>query len=219
MRSANVWDMTQEVIARSGDISALNWVGQSSEFNSCLPANITSYKAPPYTPPSLSEDEIQTLVSLLQNDEVLESASKLYTFLDHMSAPRFANCRLHLPCIVFPITELTWRPIEHMETCFTYKVKADQLRDLKITTKRKLSMFSQGRPVGSSPFLIVRPWDRRLFEVPDYADNTESVGDDDFSLLLESPGEQGLIDSELSDHAMRLIVRLGQPFHAFLLAK
>jgi hypothetical protein len=149
----------------------------------------------------------------------LESASKLYTFLDHMSTPHFTNCRLHLPCIVFPVTELTQRLIEHMETCFMYKVKADRLRDLKITTKRKLSMFSRGGPVGSSPFLIVRPWDRRLFEVPDYADNTESMGDNDFSLLLESPGEQGLIDSELSDHAMRLIVRLGQPFHAFLLAK
>jgi hypothetical protein len=55
----------QEVVAQSGDISALDWVGQSSDFNSCLPANIVSYTAPPCTLPSLSEDEIQTSVSLL----------------------------------------------------------------------------------------------------------------------------------------------------------
>ncbi|KAG1854595.1 hypothetical protein F4604DRAFT_1932654 [Suillus subluteus] len=55
--------LLQEVVAQSGDISALDWVGQSSEFNSCLPADITSYKAPPYTLPSLSEDDIQTSIS------------------------------------------------------------------------------------------------------------------------------------------------------------
>ncbi|KAG1888606.1 heterokaryon incompatibility protein-domain-containing protein, partial [Suillus subluteus] len=46
--------LLQDVVAQSGDISALDWVGQSSTFNSCLPADITSYKAPSYTLPSLS---------------------------------------------------------------------------------------------------------------------------------------------------------------------
>jgi hypothetical protein len=202
--------LLQEVVAQSGDISALEWAGQSSEFNSCLPADITSYKAPPYTLPSLSEDEIQTSVSSLRNAEAMESVTKLYTLLDHIGAPRFANCRLHLPCIAFPVTELIRRPTVHMETCFTYEVKADGLHDLKIITKRKL-------PPRRS-FLLVRPWDRRLFELPDYTDDTENADDDDF-LLLESPRKQGPIDSELSDRAVRLVVRLGQPFNAFLLAQ
>ncbi|KAG2136900.1 hypothetical protein BD769DRAFT_1439155, partial [Suillus cothurnatus] len=45
----------------------LDWVGRSSKFNSCLPADIASYAAPPRNPPSLSQDEIQTAVSSLQN--------------------------------------------------------------------------------------------------------------------------------------------------------
>ncbi|KAG1866077.1 heterokaryon incompatibility protein-domain-containing protein [Suillus subluteus] len=62
--------LLQEVVAQSGNISALDWVGQSSEFNSCLAADITSYKAPPYTLPSLSEDDMQTSISSLRHISV-----------------------------------------------------------------------------------------------------------------------------------------------------
>jgi len=34
--------LLQEIMAQLGDITALDWVGKSSEFNSCLPADITS---------------------------------------------------------------------------------------------------------------------------------------------------------------------------------
>ncbi|KAG2338573.1 hypothetical protein BDR05DRAFT_1004146 [Suillus weaverae] len=108
--------LLQEVVAQLGDISALDWVGESSEFNSCLPANITSYTAPLCTLPSLSEDEIQTLVSLLQNTKAMESASKLYTLLDHMSTPHFTNCRLHLPCISFHVMAETFLLV-HLWDC------------------------------------------------------------------------------------------------------
>lgn len=96
--------LLQEIVARSGDITALDWVGESSEFNSCLSANIISYAAPPSTPLSLHEDQIQTAVSSLRNTVAVDLALKLYTQLDKISAPRFANCRLHLPCIVFRVT-------------------------------------------------------------------------------------------------------------------
>ncbi|KAG2136899.1 hypothetical protein BD769DRAFT_1439146, partial [Suillus cothurnatus] len=45
----------------------LDWVGQPSEFNSCLPAHISSYAAPPRALPYLSEDQIQTVVSSLRH--------------------------------------------------------------------------------------------------------------------------------------------------------
>ncbi|KAG1780743.1 heterokaryon incompatibility protein-domain-containing protein [Suillus placidus] len=207
--------LLEKVVAQSGDISALDWVGQSSEFNSCLPAEITSYEAPPYTPPSLSEGDIQTSTSLLRQTVAVDLALKLYAVLDDLKAPRFADCRLHLPCIAFRVTAVTRRPIEHKETYFTYEVKADGLRDLQITTEDKLLQFSRGRPARQS-FLLVRPWDRRLLDLPDYADDTESV--DDFT-LPGSPREEGPVDPESSERAMRLIVRLGQPFSAFLLAQ
>ena len=45
--------LLQEIVTQSGDITALDWVGKSSEFNSCLPVDIISYNSPPYTLPSL----------------------------------------------------------------------------------------------------------------------------------------------------------------------
>jgi hypothetical protein len=80
--------LLQEIIARSGDITALDWVGKSSEFNSCLPADITSYEVAPCTLPSPSEDEIQTAVSSLLDTTTVDLASNLSTVLCNMRAPR-----------------------------------------------------------------------------------------------------------------------------------
>jgi hypothetical protein len=145
----------------------------------------------------------------------MDSFLKLYTLLENLGAPRFANCRLHLSCIVFSVTEVIRRPIKRMENYFTYEVKADGLHDLKITTEDKLPQFSRGRPARRS-FLLVRPWDHHLLELPDYADDMKTL--DSFA-LLRSPGGQGPVDSELRERAMRLIFRLGQPFSAFLLVQ
>jgi hypothetical protein len=187
--------LLQEIIAQSGDITCLDWVGKSSEFNSCLPASITLYEAPPFAPPSLSEDEMQTLIFSLRDAGAVKSASQLYTTLDHLTAPRFSHRRLHLPCIVFAVTEVTPRPGH-----FIYVIKADGLHDLLITTEDKLIPFSRTM----QKFLLVRPWDRNLLEwhSPDI-----------------SPGENVPVDSESNSQALQLIVRLRQPFSAFLLAQ
>jgi hypothetical protein len=164
--------LLQEIVARSGDITALDWVGQSSEFNSCLLASITSYATPTCALPCLSEDELQTAVSSLQNAVAVELALKLHTLLDNMSAPRFVNCRLHLPCITFRVTEVKRR----CGTTQTYGVKADGLQDLLITSKQTLVQFSQAKPTQWT-FLLVCPWDRHLLELPDFADDAESLED------------------------------------------
>ncbi|KAG2355211.1 hypothetical protein BDR07DRAFT_556666 [Suillus spraguei] len=116
--------LLQEIVARSGDISALDWVGQSSEFNSCLPADITSYTAPPCALSSMSEDEIQTKVSLMRKNTVtVDLASKVYALLKSMTAPRFANRRLHLPCISFHVTEVRQRHGSTQETHSSMELK------------------------------------------------------------------------------------------------
>ncbi|KAG1726863.1 uncharacterized protein EDB91DRAFT_1350428 [Suillus paluster] len=224
--------LLQEIVARSGDITALNWVGQPSQFNSCLPASISSYAAPPRTLPSLSEDEIQTLVSSLRNTVAVEFTSKLYDQLDNMNAPRFAACRLHLPCIAFRVTEVIRNIGRAQETHFTYGVKADGLHDLLLTTKETLNQFTPARPPLQT-FLLVYPWDRHLLELPDFAELPDS-GDDTQSEdsnylsppespLDESPGgspvEQEMGVSDSHSRALRLIVRLGQPFSALMLAR
>ncbi|KAG1746024.1 uncharacterized protein EDB91DRAFT_1199638 [Suillus paluster] len=220
--------LLQEIIAQSGDITALDWVGQPSRFNSCLPADIISYRAPPCLVPSLSEDEIESSVSSLRGAVALESTSKLYQELDRLSPPRFAHRRLHLPCIVFPVTEVRRRSgTDRDEETNTYGVEANGLHDLQITTTHK---FSQARRA-QQQFLLVRPWDRRLLEhldfaeLPAFADDAESLGNwsESESPLQDSPPispvEEELDESEFHSRALQLIVRLGQPFSAFLLAQ
>jgi hypothetical protein len=70
--------LLQEIISQSGDITCLDWIGKSSEFNSCLPASITSYRAPPSTLSPPSEDEIQTSVASLRDAVDAELALRLY---------------------------------------------------------------------------------------------------------------------------------------------
>jgi len=168
--------LLQDIVARSGDITALDWVGRPSEFNSCLPADITSYKAAPRprTLLSLSEDELEASVCSLQNAGVAELASTLYSQLDNLSAPRFANSRLQLPCIAFSITEVKRRRGSGRHACLTYGVKADGLQDLLITTEDKLTQFWPARPAEQT-FLLVRPWNRYDLGLPDFADDTQSV--------------------------------------------
>ncbi|KAG2339439.1 hypothetical protein BDR05DRAFT_992075 [Suillus weaverae] len=215
--------LLQEIVARSGDITALDWVGQSSEFNSCLPADITSYAAPPCALPSLFEDEIQTEISSLRKNTVaVDLASKLYAQLKSMSAPRFANRRLHLPCISFRVTEVKQRPGPAKEARFIYGVKADGLQDLLITTNETLIRFSRARPTRQT-FFLVRPWDRRLLEQLDFADDARSVGDLSESRSQsdgsdEFPGGPH-VEEDRHSRALRMMVHLGQPFGAFLLAQ
>jgi hypothetical protein len=216
--------LLQEIVARSGDITCLDWVGKPSEFNSCLPVSITSYEAPPCKPLPLLEDEIQSSVSSLRKTVTTDLASKLYTLLYNVSAPRFAAQRLHLPCIAFNVREIRrMRTSPVPQTHFTYGVKADGLRDLLITTQETLVQFSSARPT-QRKFVLVRPWDRSLLELPDFAELPEFVeGDctppsspsDDWS--SDHPVEEDVVDIE--SRALRLLVRLGQSFRAFLLAQ
>ncbi|KAG1895456.1 uncharacterized protein F5891DRAFT_1175640 [Suillus fuscotomentosus] len=223
--------LLQEIIAHSGDITALDWVGQPSSFNSCLPANIASYRALPCTLPSLSKDEIQSSVSSLRNDVTQQLASKLYTILDNLSAPRFANCRLRLPCITFPLTKVKRR----VGTPCTYHIKADGLQDLEITTANTLVEFWPGKST-SQKFLVIRPWNRHDLGLPDFADEMQN-GDDrpepgspsDDPLGLSPTQESNLLirlfsalwpaDSRSHTRELGLVVRLGQPFRALLLAQ
>ncbi|KAG2341477.1 hypothetical protein BDR05DRAFT_965159 [Suillus weaverae] len=215
--------LLQEIVARSGDITSLDWVGKSSEFNSCLPASIVSYEAPPCKLPLLSDDQIRSSVSSLRKMVAVDFASNLYTMLRNMSAPRFATQRLHLPCLAFNVREVRRVRSLAPEAHFTYGVKADGLQDLLITTEETLVQFWPVRPT-EQKFILVRPWDRSLLELPDFGHDTES--EEDYGVSPSSPSDdqssghsvkQDVVD--LESRALRLLVRLGQPFSAFLLAQ
>jgi hypothetical protein len=212
--------LLQEIVAQSGDITALDWVGKPSEFNSCLPARITSYEVAACKLSSLSEDEIQTSISMLRNDVTADSASKLYTLLSDLSAPRFAHRRLHLPCMVFCVTEVRRSQARDEQSYFTYEVKAHGLHDLSIRTGEKLIHFSPARPFQKT-VLLVRPWNRHLLDLLE--DDTQIIEGDTQSVKdvcvpqSASQNEKGPGDMDSHSRALRLIVRLGQQFSAFLL--
>jgi len=217
--------LLQEIVGRSGDITALDWVGRSSEFNSCLPADIASYEAPPCVLPSISEDDIQTSVSSLRGTEAVELALRIYTTLDNLSAPRFSHRRLHLPCIAFPVIEVRRRHCQDQETPM-YEVKTDGLGDLLITTEDRLIPFSPTRPLAPwQTFLLVRPWNRSLLELPNPSDDMQSMeivatpSSAALDPLSISLGENEPVYIDSHSRALRLIVRLGQPFSAFLLGR
>jgi len=166
----------------------------------------------------------------------VDVASKLYNILDNLSAPRFANCRLQLPCLVFPVTEV--RRSRARDEKLTFEVKANGLNDLTIIIEDKLP--------ARQTLLLVYPWNRHLLEQPNSADDTQSVED---YLMAGAPDTDepsdsesrwrasrlidrvrqpvgtffgsftGPVDSESHLRALRVIVRLGQPFRAFLLAQ
>ncbi|KAG1720121.1 uncharacterized protein EDB91DRAFT_1178596 [Suillus paluster] len=156
-------------------------------------------------------------ISSLQNATVVEQALTLYTRLDHLSAPRFAHRRLQLPCIVFPITEVRRSRGQDQETCFTYYVKANGLKDLVITTEARLGP-------GQQTFMLVRPWNLHDLGLPDFADDRTmktlsmpwSMSDHS---LYGSPEAYAPADLESHARASRLIARLGQRFGALLLAQ
>ncbi|KAG1726886.1 uncharacterized protein EDB91DRAFT_1165512, partial [Suillus paluster] len=134
-----------------------------------------------------------------------------------MNVPRFAACRLHLPCIAFRVTEVIRNIGRAQGTHFTYGVKANGLHDLLLATKETLNQFTPEKPPLQT-FLPVCPWDRRLLELPDFAELPDS-GDDTQSAdsnyssapespLDESPGgspvEQKMGDSDSPSRALRL---------------
>ncbi|KAG2345923.1 hypothetical protein BDR05DRAFT_960217 [Suillus weaverae] len=227
--------LLQEIVARSGDITGLDWVGKSSDFNSCLPASITVYQAPPCKLPLLPEDQIQSSVSSLRKTVAVDFASNLYTMLRNMNGPRFATQRLHLPCLAFNVRAVRRVRRQAPESHFTYEVKADGLHDLLITTEETLVQFWPVRPT-EQKFVLVRPWDLSLLELPEFAGPLNFVEPSDFGPDTESEEEYGTPPSSPSDdrssddpvkqevvdlesRALRLLVRLGQPFSAFLLAQ
>jgi hypothetical protein len=218
--------LLQEIVAQSGYITALQWIGKSSEFNSCLPADITSYNVPPRTFPSLSEGQMLASVSSLRAVVTAELASDLYTLLGNLSAPRFTKRRLQLPCIAFTVTKVrvTGRRGQGHNTCSTYEVKAAGLRGLQIMTEDKL--ISQARPI-SQALILVRPWNRDDLGLPDsdFGDHMQSVYDSapaspsDYSAIGPTMGENMRVTSEYESRGLKLVARLGQPFGALLLAQ
>ncbi|KAI9571582.1 hypothetical protein HD554DRAFT_2036527 [Boletus coccyginus] len=73
--------LLQEVLTRSGDVTILAWTGKASDYNSCLPAEISVYREPasPYVPLPIEDCKMDGLVAELRTwSKIVDSAMVLY---------------------------------------------------------------------------------------------------------------------------------------------
>jgi hypothetical protein len=104
-------------------------------------------------------------------------------------------------------------------------VKANGLQSLLVTTEEALVQFTPARPI-ERKFVLVRPLDRSL-ELPDFVEPSDfgsiAESEEDYQMSLFSPSHDWSsgppVNQDLELRAFRLLVRLGQPFSAFLLAQ
>ncbi|KAH7905814.1 hypothetical protein BJ138DRAFT_1164011 [Hygrophoropsis aurantiaca] len=191
--------LLEAIVSQSGDIATLDWIGQPSEYNSCLPTDISAYETPACALSFVRREEMETLVSGLRNSPTVGTmALILYNKLDRQSPPRFVNHRLTLPCIVFPLTALE-KQNDGPFGSKLYHATADGLEGVEINTADKLIPFSPARPTYQE-FLLVRPCSRDL-------------------LAHIGPPVHPPPEFDAFTEALLLVARLKQKFAALLLVR
>ena len=94
-----------EVIAKSGDTTILDWVGQSSAFHSCFPATIVPYQTLSSQLP-LPELTMPPTMFRVWKIFTPRSVRKMHQALSRLPFTQFLNFRLILPCIVHHINTI-----------------------------------------------------------------------------------------------------------------
>ena len=140
-----------EVIAKSGETSILDWVGQSSKFHSCFPATITPYQSPPSQPPDFTTPPN---VPSTWNFFNLRSVRKMYQALSNLPLTQFTNFRLILPCIIHRIKTVVRHRVDTSTGGHVYHFRVTGLESIKITLSHPLEDILKK----VVPYVLVRPW-------------------------------------------------------------
>ncbi|KAI9571074.1 hypothetical protein HD554DRAFT_244710 [Boletus coccyginus] len=215
--------LLQEVLTRSGDVSVLAWTGRTSEYNSCLPAEISVYREPasPYVPSPIEDGTMDRLVMELQtSSKTVDSAVMLYDRVVVLPSPRLVSHRLSLSCIMFPLKGplvLSGDSPQHV-----YHTTTSVFGTVEIKTTEDLSSLDN--------LVLVHPWLRCLLDAAlPFEDDAESPpvdGDGDSDVPFTNPRPPSSYTATSSHHAprldkltraLRLLARLRQPFGALLL--
>lgn len=226
--------LLQEVLTRSGDATILAWTGKGSDYNSCLPAEITVYREPssPHLPLPIPDDEMEKILAELDTSPTLhDSAMELYDRLVFLPTPRLVSRRLSLSCIVFLLRTVSGPYISEGDpSVCVYRATASALGNVEIKTSDNLT--------GLTNLVLVHPWLQSLFDpiLPHedmIADDVEPalvgvtltrasvVSDKNLTRISLPQVVQPLqLPSPLdkTTRALRVFARLRQPFGALLLA-
>ncbi|KAF8554954.1 hypothetical protein OG21DRAFT_1439363 [Imleria badia] len=214
--------LLEEIVARSGEVTVLTWTGKSSSYNSCLPASLSVYGRPAGASPAIEDAEMDARIGALRHSLSKTNVNLLYDRVTRLPPARFANSRLHLPCVIFVAKRLSVQNFGgDREHC--YHAGVSGIGDVEFQTSDQLSLTEP------RTLIFVHPWVRDLCDPLDGFDwgSTDSEDEDEYKSAPESDDGSGpssplgAPSATLDDYtrALRLIARLQQPFHALVLQK
>jgi len=185
--------LLEHTLARSVNVTILAWTGVSGSNHSYLPSDLTVYDQviPPHVPQAVETAEMHGMIKALHSSlPDPSSATQLYEQLYRLSPLSLLAGRLRLPGLVFPLKDLVCASERDSDSIpSVYRTTSPILGDIRIETKDDLS--------GMEGLVLVHPWINPLI-------------DEDFSRSAPR--------CDLATRALRLVVRLRQPFGGLLLA-
>ena len=209
--------LLEEIVARSGEVTVLDWTGKSSPYNSCLPTTLAVYSQTPRTSPAIEGTEMEMRTAALAASVPEKKAALIYSQVTRLPSARFANRRLHLPSIIFAVKRLDVQDHEHGHG-YRYRAHVSGIGDVEFQASDKFS------PKEPRRLILVHPWIHDLhdplnsFNWGRMADGYEYESDPEVEAgsMPTSPLYAAAPQDNYS-RALRLFVRLQQPFHALLL--
>ncbi|KAN0091421.1 hypothetical protein V8E55_004987 [Tylopilus felleus] len=185
--------LLEHVLPRSDNVTLLAWTGSSGSHHSYLPSDLTVYNeiVPPHVPALIETAKMDGLVTSLRSslpDPLLAVA--IYEQFYKLPPLSLIAGRLQLPGIVFPLDDLVLVPESDPDSdLLVYRTTSPMIGDVEIKTREELTGLKDG--------LLIHPW---------------------ISPLLDRDFSRGKPLFNLTTRALRLVVRLRQPFGALLLA-
>ncbi|KAL4071849.1 hypothetical protein J3A83DRAFT_4515510 [Scleroderma citrinum] len=163
-----------EVISKSGDTSILDWVGQSSSFNSCFPATLTPYQTLPPSQPLSADPKPLSLTQYIWNFFVPSSpfllARRMHQALSSLPRTQFISPRLVLPCIVYRIQAITLIRVDTGTATRVHQIQAVGLEPIEIALSGSLITTSRT----GVPYVLIRPWHSDLLDPAVEIDDTSA---------------------------------------------
>ena len=183
--------LLEHILTRSDNVMLLAWSGSSGSHHSYLPADLTVYNhiVPSHVPSPIETTAMDGMVKVLRSlSPDLPQTIALYERLYDLPPLSLVASRLRLPGIVFPLADLVLLSESDPESDLpVYRATSPMLGDIEIKTNDQLS--------GMKGLLLIHPWIGPLL-------------DQDFAC--------GAALFNVSTRALRLVVRLKQPFGALL---
>jgi len=216
-----------------GEAAVLAWTGQSSSYNSCLPSTLAIHNQTSHSFPTIDDAEMDVRVTELKSSMSPTDAVVVYARVIRSPSTRFANQRLYLPCILFPVKKLIGKDAEIGEEK-RYRARVSGIGHVEFRTSDRLSLTEPRK------LAFVHPWIRDLRgpaeEEP--CGSSSDTEDDSLSWSGSDVEEESLspvaasgaapdvatplyagpiATMDVSTRALRLVVRLQQPFRGLLL--